>query len=137
MAKLGQIKWQNLNSVSVLPQDMPMLQNMECFMKVCIKGKRIYKERIRVTIRLSQITDLFGTMFDEKLWSVFHFLFAAVSCLLFNHATLITEKMEKQPCLGHCLHSSCRHFGVSTASLACRLLHRLTQTLTLWLLMWF
>lgn len=60
------------------------LQNMASFIKICVKGKAMYKEGIRVTIPLPQITDLYGV----KLYSVFNFLFAAVNCLLFNHATL-------------------------------------------------
>ena len=55
-----------LNS-SVLSQEMLILQNMASFVKVCVKGKAVYKETIRVTIPLSQITDLFGIVFDVKL----------------------------------------------------------------------
>lgn len=65
-----------------------IVQNMESFKKVGVNGKEIYKERIKVTVPLSQITHLFGIVFDVKLQSVSNFLFAAVSCLLFNHATL-------------------------------------------------
>lgn len=36
-------------------------------MNVCVRGKEIYKERIRVTVPLSQITDLSGIVFDVKL----------------------------------------------------------------------
>lgn len=44
-----------------------MLRNMASFVKVCVKGKAVYKETVRVTIPLSQITDLFGIVFDVKL----------------------------------------------------------------------
>lgn len=44
-----------------------MDQNMEFFMEVCVKEKGLYKERIRVTVPFSQITDLFGIVFDVKL----------------------------------------------------------------------
>lgn len=43
------------------------MQNVESFLKVGVKGKEIYKERIRVTVPLSQITDLFGIVFHVKL----------------------------------------------------------------------
>lgn len=86
MAKLqacGQIN----NYSSVLALEVLILQNIDSFM-ICVKGRALWKERIRVTMLLSKITNLFGIVFDAKLQTVFNFLFAAVSCLVFNHATL-------------------------------------------------
>lgn len=68
----------------VLSLEVLTPQSTGSFLKICVKGKAEYKERIRVTIQLPQITDPCGV----KLYSVFNFLFAAVNCLPFNHAAL-------------------------------------------------